>query len=108
MIPQFQLSKIFERKIAIIFLPISLNMCFGCSKEPSHLDGSFEYPQHMFWLRNKKNNLQLSTLTWGPGYMWANNFSIKISLILVYSYNSFLTCFGSSKEHQQPYVLVEN
>ena len=31
-------------------------MCFGCSKEPSHRDGSFEYPQHMFWLRNKKNN----------------------------------------------------
>ena len=38
----------------IIFLSISLNMCFGCSKEPSHRDGSFEYPQHMFWLRNKK------------------------------------------------------
>ena len=31
-------------------------MCFGCSKEPSHRDGSFEYPQHMFWLRNKKKN----------------------------------------------------
>ena len=29
-------------------------MCFGCSKEPSHRDGSFEYPQHMFRLRNKK------------------------------------------------------
>ena len=23
-------------KFAIIFLSISLNMCFGCSKEPSH------------------------------------------------------------------------
>ena len=42
------------RKIAIIFLLISLNMCFGCSKEPSHRDGSFEYPQDMFLLRNKK------------------------------------------------------
>ena len=31
----------------INFLPISLNMCFGCSKEPSHRDGSFEYPQHI-------------------------------------------------------------
>ena len=47
----------FERKIAIIFLSISLNMCFGCSKEPSHRDGSFEYPQHMFWLRSKEKNL---------------------------------------------------
>ena len=34
-------------------------MCFGCSKEPSHKDGSFEYPQHMFWLRNKKNNFSV-------------------------------------------------
>ena len=48
-------------------------MCFGCSEEPSHRDGSFEYPQHMFWLRNKKSNLghflaviQLRTLIWGP------------------------------------------
>ena len=42
-------------------------MCFGCSKEPSHRDGSFEYSQHKFWLRNKKNNLQLHTLIFGPG-----------------------------------------
>ena len=41
-------------------------MCFGCSKELSHRDSSFEYPQHMFWLRNKKNNFQLRTLIWGP------------------------------------------
>ena len=41
-------------------------MCFGCSKEPSHRDGSYEYPQHMFWLRNKKYNFQLRTLFWGP------------------------------------------
>ena len=44
----------FSRKIAIIYVSISLNMCFGCSKEPSQKDGSFEYPQHMFWLRNKQ------------------------------------------------------
>ena len=43
-------------KIVNIFLSISLNIRFGCSKEPSHRDGSFEYPQHMFWLRNKKIN----------------------------------------------------
>ena len=49
------------RKIVIIFLPIGLNMCFGCPKEQSHRDDSFEYPQHMFWLRNKKNNFQLRT-----------------------------------------------
>ena len=53
-------------KIEINFLSISLNMCFGCSKAPSHRDGSFEYAQHLFWLRNKKNNFQLLTLMWGP------------------------------------------
>ena len=42
-----------QRKIVNMSLSIILNMCFGCSKELSHRDGSFEYPQHMFWLRNK-------------------------------------------------------
>ena len=41
-------------KIVNITLPISFSIYFGCSKEPSHWDGSFEHPQHMFWLRNKK------------------------------------------------------
>ena len=41
------------RKIVIIFLAVSLNMCFGCSKELAHRDGSFEYPQHLFSLRDK-------------------------------------------------------
>ena len=40
-------------------------MCFGCSKEPSHRDGSFEYPQHMFWLRNNKNNFSYTLLSGG-------------------------------------------
>ena len=61
-----QLSKNNLLKIAIIFLSISLNMCLGCSKKPSHRDGSFEYPQHIFWLRNKKNIFQLHTLIWRP------------------------------------------
>ena len=40
-------------------------MCFGCSNEPSHRDGYFKYPQHMFWLRNKK--IYFNTLIWRPG-----------------------------------------
>ena len=40
-------------------------MCLGCSKEPSHRDGSFEYPQHMFWLRNKKIIFQKCLLAGG-------------------------------------------
>ena len=52
-----------------IFLSISLNMCFECSQELSHRDGSFEYQQHMFWLRNKKYNFQLRTLILGPAML---------------------------------------
>ena len=37
-------------------------MCFVCLKEPSHRDGAFEYPQHMFWLRNENNDFQLCFL----------------------------------------------
>ena len=46
--------KIFLRKSVNIFLLIIFSICFGCSKEPSLWDSSFEYPQHIFWLRNKK------------------------------------------------------
>ena len=28
--------------------------------------GSFEYPQHMFWMRNKENNFPKRTLIWRP------------------------------------------
>ena len=49
----------YTRKIVIIFLSISQNICFGCSKELSLRDGYFEYPQHMFWLRNKEVDSEL-------------------------------------------------
>ena len=38
----------FQHTIVNMFLPINFEICFGCSKEPSHRDGSFEYPQHIF------------------------------------------------------------
>ena len=41
-------------------------MCFGCLKEPSHRDGSFEYQQHMISSRNKNNNFQSRTLICVP------------------------------------------
>ena len=41
-----------------INFPISFNICFGCSKELSHLDGPFELSKHniMLWLRNTEIN----------------------------------------------------
>ena len=40
-------------------------MCFVCSRELSHRDGSFEHTQHMFWLRNKKNIFCYALLSGG-------------------------------------------
>ena len=34
---RFRYNKFFERRIVNIYLPISFNVCFGCSNEPSHL-----------------------------------------------------------------------
>ena len=45
-------------------------MCFGCSKEPSHRDGSFEYPQYKFWMRNKENSFPIPTLIWSPDHIF--------------------------------------
>ena len=61
-------------------------MCFGCSKEPSHRNGSFEYPQHMFLLGNKESSFQLRTLIWGPvdfGILWP--YSLGFCLINVFT-----------------------
>ena len=68
-----------KRQIAILFLSLSLNMCFGSSKEPSSWDGSFEYPQHRFWLRNKKKNVWIYTLIWRPIYFWVIRQTVKFT-----------------------------
>ena len=47
-----------EHKIVNIFLPFRFNICSG-----SHSDGSFEYPQYMFRLRNKKIRFSAILLT---------------------------------------------
>ena len=51
----------FPHKIVIISLPFSKSIYCGCSKEPSQRDGSFEYPQHKYWMRNKEINIP----SWG-------------------------------------------
>ena len=61
-VSQVKINQKILRKIVDIFLPINFNVGFWCSKDPSQWDGSFEYPQHMFWLRNKKNNFLVHTL----------------------------------------------
>ena len=55
-------------------------MCFGCSREPSHRDGSFEYPQHMFWLINKKSNFQL-TYTLSSGGLFLDGHIVNFFIV---------------------------
>ena len=54
---EVQVEKNIQGKIENIFLSIIFNIDFGCSKEPSQWDGSFEYLQLMFWLIIKKINI---------------------------------------------------
>ena len=45
------------------FLFLNQNICCWYSKEPSRGDGSFEYSQHVLWLRNKKSVKKLAFLS---------------------------------------------
>ena len=54
------------------FLIHQLKHVFWVPKRTVSSRRSFEYPQHMFWLRNKKNNFQLRTLIWGPALVMLN------------------------------------
>ena len=65
---------------------------FWVFKKQPHRDGSFEYPQYMFWLRNKKNYFQLHTF-YLEAYMTLNkmffsNKNINIYLISEANYLS--------------------
>ena len=44
----------FIRKMLIFFLTFAQNIDCGYTLEPPHRDGSNEYPQSMFWSKNKK------------------------------------------------------
>ena len=77
-------------------------MCFACSKEPSHLDGSFEYPQHMFWMRNKENSFTIRTLTLSP--VNTNDVFDKIFLEIFQRYKTLSKWLSSS---YMGYVTIE-
>ena len=61
----------------LMFLSISLNIHFGCLKESSYWDGSFEYPQNMIWLRNKKE------IFWFSNAICSSAFDLQFSLLQI-------------------------
>ena len=81
----------------------------------------FEYPQHMFWLRNKKNNFQLRFIIWGPVYLFMGfqDTRVKKSLcatlyVLLYSRYRVLAVdhdmfsFVDQNQGHWPVVMVTN
>ena len=56
---QIKVTNFFELKTVNIFFPINLNRFWECSNELSHQDGSFEYPQNILKLRNKKKFMHI-------------------------------------------------
>ena len=61
-----QLDKNFQRNIMIIFLSTSFNICFFDALKNRLIETVlFEYPQHMFWVRNKKIIFEYALLSRG-------------------------------------------
>ena len=59
-----------KQKIALQchFFPYPSVSTYVVGTQKNRVDETvFKYLQHMFWLRNKKNDFQLPTLIWGPG-----------------------------------------
>ena len=63
-------------------LVISFKVCFGCSKELSHGDGSFEHPKNVFWSSNREINLQLHTLIRRPVLHTQSVLIVRLSKII--------------------------
>ena len=94
-------------------LTLNLNICFEGSKDPSRWDGSFEYPQHIFWLRYKKNDFFIK-----HSYLWAWMLKhIWAFLELILSERYFAVCeyflihqlkhvLGAQKNHLIETVLL--
>ena len=88
-----------EHRRRLMAIPLSKSRrrpCYVCSKELSHWGGSFEHTQHMFWLRNKKNNFSVRTdrpvmaiaVYWG--FKQQNNILTKLPTYSLIFHRNFL------------------
>ena len=78
----FEIGKFDITRLACTRFWLPPTICFGCSKEPSHWDGSFEHPQHVFWLRNKKIIFLLRTLNQSPAIISFTSAWYTVELVL--------------------------
>ena len=81
----------FQHKILDIFLIFAQNIDCGYTLEPPRRGGSNEYPQSMFWSKNKKNRYtpaypSFTILKWGSrgytlyGHVFVMYFSINFCI----------------------------
>ena len=80
--------KIWVRNEKLFFLFLKQNICCGYSKEPSHWDGSFEHPKHMYKLMDKKI---IAILRWKILLNWPYELYVKQTYE-----NTFFDCSGSA------------
>ena len=81
----------------IFELHIHLNMCFGCSKELSHWDCSFEYPQHIFCWEIRKLpvlNCFQKGYTWLQQYkgliIWSSGWYLALLYVFFFNFYGFI------------------
>ena len=53
---------VYLSEIEFVFLPINVNLCFGCSGEASDWDCSFEHPQYRFVSSFQRSRLNEAVL----------------------------------------------
>ena len=74
------ISPIKDHNVVLIFLPINSYMCFrwiGAQKN-NLIKISFEYPQHIFWLRNKIFLFSyLEACLWSASQTWSMAFILN-------------------------------
>ena len=88
---QVKINLNFECKIVYIFLPFILTYVLGANRNRL-IETHREYPQHMFWLRNKKKSFCYALLTKGLPFKSAQSDRfLRCLLYVFYKVESFPT-----------------
>ena len=82
----------FNQKVLIVFLFLHGNICCGYSYEAPHWGASYEYPQHMFSWRNKKNIYSIPFIkTSQRHFIWIPTTSFHGEIRKIFTRYSFLS-----------------